>query len=960
MAITLKARKTAISAGRTVDWASVSLTSGWNTTYSSATYTPVADDLIVITYVTGSTADRTLGITTAGYTGIVDIYANGSTTDTNLSVFWKKMGGTPDTAVVLGQTFSANDAGAAIIEVWGGVDTTTPIDVTSVTATGTGTGRPDPGSITPSTAGSVILVVGGGATATGAIFTQSGSELSAFISATSIDNNDAMVGGGYFVWSSGAFNPVAWTGGTTGAGDSWAAACVALRPAPNAYSMPAAPGSYTYTGTAAGTLQAHVMTVPSTGPELVTTPDLSSATGWDLFGTANVSGGVLVLPKSTAFANGASTLLPAGDYNGKRLRVQYDIVSNTYVDGFLRVAKGQIIGYNQDGQVDIAAGVTGTGLTTNWDVTHSNTPQLLISSFDGTATGSVSIDNVSVKELGAVYTLTGTDVTFARGKVMTADPGSYTYTGTVTGLAKTAYSMVADPGSYGVTGTAANLLHGWVMPVVPGSYAYTGTAVTFIPGRAVIATPGSYGLTGTAANLLRGPAVAAAPGTYSLTGTDVTLSKGTSGYTMVAEGYGPNMIPNGDASAGTTGWTNQYGTGTPPGTTTVDAGRFKVTNDQAAGLNYAYPANPYGTLGSKYRFQVDFETNRQPTSQVIVMSANYSKNYINRSMEPSLTFSVDETFVHDGTHPSISVFLGLSQTFNTADIAWFDNVQLREVAAYTLTGTDTGLLQGHSMVATPGSYSLTGTPASLLFSRNMVATPGSYSLTGTDAAFTIDTTAYFLTAVPGTYVLTGTNANLLHGWTMPAVTGAYALTGTAVNFAFGRTVAAAPGAYTYTGTSALFGRTYQIAAAAGAYAVVGTAAGLGVGVIMLADPGAYSYTGTDVAFRSYKLAADPGSYTITGWPVEFSLGDLADLVPAPDPIIVFRHQEPEIVRVPKLNALARQAALKVKTVVSMAQLVAIAPNMGLEVHVWDAPGGYAPAYADGFNWRKLSDGTVLV
>lgn len=806
MAIVFKGWMTNFGAGTTANF-----TSGQTnfTNNGAAGIVPAAGDVIILGFGTGSTADRTLGISTAGWTKYgTELYANGTGQDTNLALFYRVCTGSEGANfTTVGGSGSSLDGWGIVQMLFSGVDTTTPFDVTPVTATGTGTGRPDPGSITPSTPGAAIVAVMASAAAAGAAHINPGGSYSAdadhFKSVNGPDNNDGTVTIALHSenWASGAIDPAAITaGGTTGAGDSWAAFTLALRPSLTHHTMPATDGSYSLTGT------------------------------------------------------DASLIYSSGGYT---------------------------IG---------------------------------------------------------------------------ADAGSYSLTGTAAGLLDNKV-IAAAAGSYTLTDTAAGLLFNRALSATAGSYSLTGTPAEFLFSQLTVATPGSYGLTGTAANLLRGPAVAAAPGTYSLTGTDATLSKG---YTMVAEGYGPNMIPNGDASAGTTGWTNQYSTGTPAGTTTVDAGRFKVTNDQAAGLNYAYPANPYGTLGSKYRFQVDFETNRQPASLLTVMSANYSKVYINRAMEPSLTFSVDETFLHDGTHPSISVFLGLAQTFNTADIAWFDNVQLREVAAYTLTGTDTGLLQGHSMVATPGSYSLTGTPASLLFSRNMVATPGSYSLTGTGAAFTIDTTAYFLTAVPGTYVLTGTNANLLHGWTMPAVTGAYALTGTAVNFAFGRTVAAAPGAYTYTGTSALFGRTYQIAAAAGAYAVVGTVAGLGVGVIMLADPGTYTYTGTDVAFRSYKLAADPGSYTITGWPVSFSLGDLADLVPAPDPIIVFRHQEPEIVRVPKLNALARQAALKVKTVVSMAQLVAIAPNMGLEVHVWDAPGGYAPAYADGFNWRKLSDGTVLV
>lgn len=147
--------------------------------------------------------------------------------------------------------------------------------------------------------------------------------------------------------------------------------------------------------------------------------------------------------------------------------------------------------------------------------------------------------------------------------------------------------------------------------------------------------------------------------------------------------YGPNLVPNGDASDGLTGWLNQYGTGTPPGTLTVEGGRFKVTNDGAAGLNYGWRnIDGVAELGKTYRFQADHEVNRSGAALVRVFSASYSKMYLFRDNyqgnNAGLSFSYDVSFVHDGTHPSISIFLGIAQTFNMSDLAWFDNVQLRE------------------------------------------------------------------------------------------------------------------------------------------------------------------------------------------------------------------------------------------------------------------------------------------
>jgi hypothetical protein len=198
---------------------------------------PATGDLVIVVYATGSSVDRSIGVTTAGYTEVAELYSNVVGTDTNLSVsralFGVDEGGTID--VELSVTGNANDSGMVEVHVWRGVDQTTPLDVTSTTATGTGTARPNPPSITPVTAGAMIIACGGGATASpgGAAFTQTGSELSNFISdAGQLSPNAAMAGVGSKAWTSGAFDPAAWVGGANNAGDSWAAVTLALRPGP--------------------------------------------------------------------------------------------------------------------------------------------------------------------------------------------------------------------------------------------------------------------------------------------------------------------------------------------------------------------------------------------------------------------------------------------------------------------------------------------------------------------------------------------------------------------------------------------------------------------------------------------------------------------------------------------------------------------------------------------------------
>lgn len=226
MALQYVGGNTATKAGATTGNSTISLTTLTGGIASSA----AAGDIVIAVFATGSAADRTLSITdgTTAYTLInAELYSNGTTYDSNLRVAYKVLTAA-DASVTFGPTGNNADAGAMAVHVWRGVDTGTPMDVAAVPATGTGTGRPDAASITPTTTGAVILVAGGAAAGTGAVFVASA--LSNFRTATSSDTNDAMVGIGSFAWVSGAYDPAAWTGGTTNAADAWTAMTIALRP----------------------------------------------------------------------------------------------------------------------------------------------------------------------------------------------------------------------------------------------------------------------------------------------------------------------------------------------------------------------------------------------------------------------------------------------------------------------------------------------------------------------------------------------------------------------------------------------------------------------------------------------------------------------------------------------------------------------------------------------------------
>lgn len=209
-----------------------SLTNGVN----SGSGLPSAGDLVVITFCTGSTADRTLNISTVAgtvYTLIgSELYADGTLFDTNMRVAYRFMPGTPETDFrFVGGTGNAADAGSYSVHVYRNVDTTTTLDVAATTATGTGSRLVNPPSITTSTANSWIQVTGCGAAATGGTYTTSG--LNDFRTNTRVGTNDSILGTGNRIQASaGAYDHAAYTGGGTDtANDSWASVVFALRPA---------------------------------------------------------------------------------------------------------------------------------------------------------------------------------------------------------------------------------------------------------------------------------------------------------------------------------------------------------------------------------------------------------------------------------------------------------------------------------------------------------------------------------------------------------------------------------------------------------------------------------------------------------------------------------------------------------------------------------------------------------
>jgi hypothetical protein len=157
----------------------------------------------------------------------------GATFDTNLGVYYKAMGDTPDTSITLiGGTSSTADAGAIAVHVWRYVDLTNPLDVTTTTAGSTSSAAADPPAITPVTPGAVIIPIGAGAHAQGTQYFASPEDaVLTFFTNGANDTNDATVGiGAYREWTTGAYNPLAFRFSSATTTGSSASATLALRP----------------------------------------------------------------------------------------------------------------------------------------------------------------------------------------------------------------------------------------------------------------------------------------------------------------------------------------------------------------------------------------------------------------------------------------------------------------------------------------------------------------------------------------------------------------------------------------------------------------------------------------------------------------------------------------------------------------------------------------------------------
>jgi hypothetical protein len=464
------------------------------------------------------------GFTEVGFTG--GGYAD-DTRDSNLYVGWKLMGASPDTSLTVGAGGSASYGNATVVHVWRGVDALSPMDVTvPAGATGTNASRPNPPSITPTTAGAVVVTVGGatGATAQTAMTAPSGYQNTRTAVGDGSTGDFEAVIASWNLWTSGAHDAAAWTGGTTSTSDSWTAVSLALRPGKYIEPPPAAqiillgagPTVTINLGSQTITPAAGAVTVTGTAPTAFTPITITPSAG--VVAVAGTAPGVTISGQTNLITPSAGAVVFTGSLPVQTYTLPAPAAATITLTGY-----APTVTVGASFTITPAAGtVTATGaapaLSYSWLITPS--------------AGTVAVT-------GAAPTATYSwRVTPAAGTVA------------VTGTAPTAtYSWLVTPaaGAATVTGTAPSLAYSWLVTPAAGTVAVTGTApdLTLTSASAITPPAGTVSVVGIAPTVTRTEhqSIQPAAGVLSVAGTAPQIHRLLTppAGTLAATGTAPSL-----------------------------------------------------------------------------------------------------------------------------------------------------------------------------------------------------------------------------------------------------------------------------------------------------------------------------------------------------------------------------------------------------------------------------------
>lgn len=188
---------------------------------------PQAGDIVIACVAFNNSIDRNIQCSTSGYTEVADLYAS-SGNDCHLGVYYKVLT-TAETSVAFNLGVAEN--AFFVAHVWRNQNST-PLDVTSTTATSINSGVPNAPAITTATDKAVVIAIGacaGSSTSTLSSLTVP-SGMTNF--RTAGQTSFARIGiASSVVATSGSFDPPSFGGGNSSSVNSFCAVTMALRPA---------------------------------------------------------------------------------------------------------------------------------------------------------------------------------------------------------------------------------------------------------------------------------------------------------------------------------------------------------------------------------------------------------------------------------------------------------------------------------------------------------------------------------------------------------------------------------------------------------------------------------------------------------------------------------------------------------------------------------------------------------
>lgn len=201
---------------------------------SGGTATLQQDDVVFLVYAHTDPTDEAITPPT-GWNELHEDFHDGGSFSSNVAIFWKAMGATPDTTVTITGIGGSQNASAGVCFALRGVNTTTPLDVAVTRDVNSASTAASPAAITPSSSGAWIMIACSGTATTTLDYTRPAdldSTTNLFRQAKQADNRDVVVGAGFKTnWTSGAFTPTVFGGGANAAGNAGIALSIAIRPA---------------------------------------------------------------------------------------------------------------------------------------------------------------------------------------------------------------------------------------------------------------------------------------------------------------------------------------------------------------------------------------------------------------------------------------------------------------------------------------------------------------------------------------------------------------------------------------------------------------------------------------------------------------------------------------------------------------------------------------------------------